>query len=327
MKLNCEQIKNITHGAVAVSAENGVYSFDRFSTEQLGIYEEKYRVYYERAQATTSVIFEFDTDSSHLGFGYSIEKVRDEGVTGFDVFLNGESYAELRHSPEGVKDAQLSLRLPEGCNRVTLFFPSHYKMTVRDVSIDEGAVLLPVSRGKRILFLGDSITQGACSVIPSVTLPSLLARKYPIEVLNQGIGSMHMFSPCIDSGTDFNPDIVIIPLGTNDWNSDPTVEKCMSDCRAYLERARELYPKATRVYVSPLWRSDRDTDTKCCSFDECKAGFMRIAKECGCLTIDGEMLIPHDAELLADVAHPKTEGFFHYAERLDAALRELGIEL
>lgn len=63
MKLNLNQLKEITTGAVHIKEENGMFSFSRFTTEQENLYQGRNQLFYDRTFSTAGVKFSFKTDS------------------------------------------------------------------------------------------------------------------------------------------------------------------------------------------------------------------------------------------------------------------------
>lgn len=52
------------------------------------------------------------------------------------------------------------MELPKGENRVTLIFSNHWRARITDVELSDGAYFRPHEYDFRILFFGDSITEG-----------------------------------------------------------------------------------------------------------------------------------------------------------------------
>ena len=66
MKLNLEQLQQITTGAVKIKEENGLFSFSRFTAEQEKLYQITSQDFYNKAFSTAGVKFSFKTDSKNL---------------------------------------------------------------------------------------------------------------------------------------------------------------------------------------------------------------------------------------------------------------------
>lgn len=122
---------------------------------------------------------------------------------------------------------------------------------------------------KRIACVGDSITAGSDSV-PSIPYPSHLQMKLGnnYKVLNFGISGTTLTakgdkpyrdeSMCV-AAKDFEPEIVIIMLGTNDtksinWSDSPDFKNVFkTDLKGLVTSFRDL-PDTRKVYVClPCW--------------------------------------------------------------------------
>ena len=66
MKLNIEQLKEITLGAIDILEENGVFTFRRFTKAQDELYASGHMSYHNRSKAPAGVKFNFKTDSKNL---------------------------------------------------------------------------------------------------------------------------------------------------------------------------------------------------------------------------------------------------------------------
>ena len=138
-----------------------------------------------------------------------------------------------------------------------------------------------------------------------------------LEIVNKGIGG-EVFKPELAGCREpYNPKIVTVAYGTNDWSkSSPEVFK--RDCREFYKTVSELYPDAKIFGITPPWNKNFDNTSK-------RMTFTQIADEIEILTSDlknvtiirGDNLIPHDEKFFGDLfVHPNNDGFDHYFKNL-----------
>lgn len=227
--------------------------------------------------------------------------------------------------------AEESLRLviplpdhPEGKGHTLRFLHHHCRPLLwHAIEVDAGATVAPLPRPpRRLLCLGDSITQGMTALYPFSTYTTELARLLDAELLNQGVGG-DVFDPAaLDEGIDFTADFITIAYGTNDWNGKRPLETVQATLAAYLEKLKTIWPQARVALLTPLWRTCggelREGRTLC----QFGAGLAAVAQDAGVPVIDGLTLVPNGPLYFADGTHPTDLGFMHYATNLYRALRQ-----
>ena len=171
--------------------------------------------------------------------------------------------------------------------------------------------------GKRILALADSITQGFYCDAPSLTYFNRLVEKLGAKALNQGIGGYY-FSPETVMKTDFEPDLILVALGTNDYfNGDK------NDIPGFFRAVREEYPDIPIVAVSPIVRMD--TEIPALQIEGIQDAIRKeLDPERGDIFINGQNLLPRESDLFEDRLHPNRRGMEMLADRLLDCLREAG---
>jgi lysophospholipase L1-like esterase len=321
MKLTLEQIRSVTHGALSVTEENGIFTFHRFTDYQAKLYEDinDFRV---KVPATSGVRLEFVTDAEKFSFDYNINIASSRRFYFFDVFVDGIMVQHFGH--EGLREAAstVTVKLPEGEHRVAVYLPCLAKATLSNVTLSDGATLKPVEKSRRLLCYGDSITQGYDAKYSSQTYANLLADKLDAEMVDQGIGG-EIFRPAlIDPAMDFAPDIITVAYGTNDWSGQER-ERTVQCANEFYAKLRTTYPKAKIFAITPIWRADDDRITKVGSFKEGVQIVIDAASaQEGIVVVDGAKMIPHLPEVCADkYLHPNDYGFKFYASALYAAIK------
>lgn len=137
-------------------------------------------------------------------------------------------------------------------------------------------------KGRRIIALGDSITEGVGTSAPDRAYPAVLARLTGAEVLNYGVGGTR-YAPVSD---EINPawaedfirrvdrlpewaDLILVFGGTNDFGhgglplgtfADRTPDTFYGACHTLYTRLIRKYPASRIVILTPLHRlSENDT--------------------------------------------------------------------
>lgn len=190
------------------------------------------------------------------------------------------------------------------------------------VDADGAPLPLPAPR-RRLLAIGDSITQGMVCRGPAGTYAALIARALDADLRNHGIGG-HWFDPDLVGDTGpWRPDVVTIAYGTNDWSSGATPAGLRDAAASVLARVRERHPGTPIALITPLWREDggrprgggHDLPTTA-------ATLVDLAGE-GVVVIDGLGLLPHHRRFTGDGLHPDDLGMQVVATQLLPRLRPL----
>lgn len=310
MKLSAEQIARVTFGALASErTEDGLYLF-RFPKQYIEAWSRQAPVLGERAKATAGIRLDFHTDSRYLTLW---------GFRGgrFELYLNGEPYAIL-HS-----DGQMHVTLSDGVEeeadtRVTVYFPAHATGVLGEIELSDGATVVPHVYSQKILFIGDSITQGWAAKHDPLSYAMRLSRALDADCVVQGVGGSYYCRECMGK-MPFDPDTVVVAYGTNDCTKRKSAEELECEVHECLRFLAEVYAGKRIVVISPIWRCD--TARLSVSLEDCRRIIRGEAERSGLHYIDGSTLVVHDLSLFTDGLHPNDEGFAIYAENL---LRYLG---
>ena len=138
-------------------------------------------------------------------------------------------------------------------------------------------------KGKKINFLGDSITEGCGTSGIEFGFPWLLNQRLGLaEARNYGIGGTRIAAQlaCAGSGEDRNycgraleldpdADVVVVFGGTNDYGhgdaplggpEDRTENTFWGACHVLFARLQERFPKAAIVVLTPLHRTNEENE-------------------------------------------------------------------
>lgn len=309
MHLTYDQIKQIAFGALEVTKQEDGYHFSRFTDSQVAIYKALSAHFNLRAGNTAGCRLEFHTDSNGL--------ILEVGTAGaYEVLIDGLQAHYLKYSGK----RRYSIALPEGDTHVTVLLPWDSEGVINMMHIDDGSYLRPHTFDHKILFLGDSITQGFSAKFKSLSYSYLLAQHLHADFLNWAVGGFYFHAPSLED-VGFDPDIVVIAYGTNDYTSFKSPEAQQQACAEYLKKVKALYGDKQVFCISPLWRADGIVRRAAGSFEEVRARVIREIEANGFIHIDGLLLHPHSEEFFADgCLHPNDYGFSVYARNLIRAM-------
>ncbi len=324
MKLTFEDIKSITRGALSVSVRDGFYRFERFSEEQKRVYKDLLERSFLRTGATSSVVLDFRTNSESLAFDYEIDRLNmvAPDYLFFDVW---EDELMTHHIGAYSKErlySSASIKLSPGEKRVRIFLPNLFKMNITPILLDDGASFCPTERKRRALILGDSITQGFEAHFPSLTYANTIIRDFDLDAVNQAIGGEIFRPEVLGAEPIFDADIITVAYGTNDWSSGGLDFGRVTE---YFKKLCELYPRAKKIYISPIWRASADKAADKMSFSDAVSELEACAIESGFAVISGGKILHNLPQMYTDGLHPTDLGFTQYAKLLEKKLVENGV--
>lgn len=324
MKLTLNEIRAVTRGALRVTEEADGIHFYRCTAKQTAAWKPLSATLSDRTLCTTGVRLDFVTSAKTLRFSASHGQK-------YEVWIDGLLRAkyDLKASRETGEFPVVPLvdalgHEQDEC-RVTLWLPSHSVGVLTSVELDDGATVRPYEGyARKFLFIGDSITQGWDAAYDSLSYPHRVATFFDADFVNQGIGGAYYHETCFDSlsGEElpFDPDVVTVAYGTNDFGRFATYEEFRGHARAHLSLIAQEYAGKKVFILTPIWR-DRREGKKMGTFEGACAIVREEAEALGLAVIDGLPLVPANPEFFADgYIHPNLEGFSLYAENLIKAL-------
>ena len=320
MKLNLEQIKEIARGAVRIAEDEKGFHFYRFTEAQTEAYlKTSPNDFYKKSFATAGIRLAMKTDSRVFRFDFKTSYGSSREYAYFDVYVNGAFTKHFGCEGNIMMDGSANIALPAGEKTVEIYFPWSRDAVISNVEIDDGATLSGVTRTKKMLTFGDSITHGYDAINPSLSYASQLARMLDAEQVNKGIGGDIFFPALLDEKEPFEPDYITVAYGTNDWSKCPR-EVFEANCTEFYTRLSALYPNAKIFAITPIWRGD--WNRKVCGFGSPVTGIhpviTEICKDLPNVTvINPYNFVPHRKDFYADAyLHPNDIGFCLYAEGL-----------
>ena len=316
MKLDLEQIKSITFGALAVRKLDDGYLFERSTQKQIEAWYAVKNDVGARAEYSSGVTLDFHTNSSMLRISASRGDV-------YDVYVDGLLRASLNMNNFREHCAKIPLTDPLGKPlaeaRVTVYLPhGDCPSVISAIELDDGSYVKPHAFDKKFLFLGDSISQGYSAEMPSLSYVHSVSRFFNAECLNQCVGGGILKADTLDD-ISFEPDTVFIAFGTNDYNHFSSYDDMRNSAHKYFDEVQKRYQAvASHIFViSPIWRDDLDFDRPMGTFEQAREIIIREANEHGMIHIDGLLLVPPIHSLFDDgYLHPNATGFTIYTREL-----------
>lgn len=258
MKLNPSQLGAIIHNVLSYNFDdNGSLQFHRFTGQQEDTYAAQSQDWAMKTRASASVSFDFITDSDFLTLKFDLYPGSSQKWGSIDLYVDG-----VFHDSRCAEDLSIKLAgfsLPQGEHRVTVYFPWSACTVVNEVHLSDGARVIPVEKKLKMLCLGDSITQGYLSKYASLSYVNQTTRALNAEVVNQGIGGYYFHEATIDESLCvYQPDIITVAYGTNDYSRHETAGEYAQQAEKYIQKLGALFPDAKIVGILPIYRNDKN---------------------------------------------------------------------
>lgn len=333
MKLNFEQIKSVTFGAVSVENTCGIYRFFRFNRAEMDYYAPTN--FMKKSYASAGVTMEFKTDATALSMYGKLKLGSGRTYYAFDVLVDGKLVGDIKNfkSEEMIpnyvdnvyemEEFSGKIELGNGDKNVRIVFPWSVSPELYEIELADATYLTPNKKSKSMIIYGDSITQGYDAESPSRSYASVLANELDANALNKAIGG-EVFKPALSAiKNDISPDYITVAYGTNDWSTREK-EDFMRDSLGFYTNLSKNYPNAKIFAISPIWRADETKTTSVGAFMNAEARIKEIADSLdNVIFISGYDFVPKDTRYYADLRlHPRNIGFDEYAKKLIAKIKE-----
>ncbi|MBR5376379.1 MAG: SGNH/GDSL hydrolase family protein [Lachnospiraceae bacterium] len=314
MILTNERLKEIYFGAYSFEeTSDGYLQAFQYTKEQMDYFRVN-EDWYVRSFASTAKTLEFETEATRISFAYRI--IWEGSQDSFEIASNGQ-VIDIRYVKDLKKEGVLRFELPEGKKSVEVYLPADATVLIRDFAID--AEYEKIRKGPKVLWLGDSITQGYGPLRSYETYVSIANRILKYDILNQGIGGYIYDKNSLVRMEGYDPDKIIVALGTNQFG-----DETMKDVEDYYERLMQIYGEEIPVLcITPLWRGDVEDGlpalTRFCE------GIKEVAgRYANVQIVDGFSLVPHLSEYFLDDLHPNCLGAEVYGRNLADIIKETG---
>ena len=308
------ELQDIYFGAYFFEeTEDGYLQAFQYSKEQMDYFRNgPFDFWYDRCMATTAKTLEMNTDATTISFEYKIIWVGSEDS--FEAAVDGQ-ITEIRYVKDLPREGKLTWKLPEGKKDVILYLPADATVLIRYFEID--GAYTPAKKNEKVLWLGDSITQGYGPLRSAETYVSVTNRLLNYDIINQGIGGYVYDKKSLMKMEGYTPDKIIVALGTNQFGCET-----MKDVEEYYETLTGIYgTKIPILCISPLWRGDLPEQLPV--LERFCENVKKIASQYPNVTVvDGFKLVPHLPEYFLDNLHPNVVGTETYGRNLVEEIRK-----
>ena len=305
------QMNELFHGALRVEKTAEGYAPYRFTPAGITRWGERRSGWLIRSSCTSSVSLAFFTDSDKISLSFSVSNFSRPFV-GFDVYEN-DSYTRHFDFEDNCTGGTLEYVCRNaGEKKIEIFLSCLNQIVISSLHAEN---IRPVPQNPhRLLFLGDSITQGMTAKCPSLIYPTLYARKRGMQAVNLGVGGAKYEDWQLDDFPDYGAEEVFLAYGINDLCSNPDTPHLLSCAESYLQKVAALFPTQPKTVLTPIWNRAIDEDEGFAPrFRTYSDELTAIAKGLGYRVIDGLTVFPNDRRFTFDGTHPTDEGFAYLA--------------
>ena len=321
MKLTNELLKTAIFGVVEFEEEAGALKMHRFTRKQRAYFSETENSINKplKALANSNMVLDFYTDSTKFVFEAIGKPASRQNLCYFDLYINGTMVDNFGYESAEPGTVNYSRELAGGRKRITVYFPCLAAIEIQSVSLDDGASFEPAKRDRKLLFIGDSITQGYIGKYPSLTYSGIVMTGLNAESVNLGIGGNVFDELDLDADFPYTPDTIFVAYGTNDWSKKLDYKE---NARKFLDKLTGMYPEAKVYMVLPIWRAnakERKVEKNLpVDFEQVHIDLAKVAERYENVTpVNGLQLVPHIRETLCpDAVHPNELGFLFYGQEL-----------
>ena len=316
MKLTNEELKKIYRGALYFEETvDGYLKANQYTKPQMDYFEKAFLMWFERCDASSAKTIEFKTAARKVSFEYKIIwKCSEDSI---ELAIDGLA-TEIAYLKDIDMEGSISWDMPEGEKNVTIYLPSDATILIRNFEID--STYESIQKNEKVLWLGDSITQGYGPLRSYQTYVSVANRVLNYDILNQGIGGYVYDKNSLMKMEGYNPDKIIVALGTNQYG-DENGPQVVSE---YYETLIGIYGEDIPILViTPLWRGDNlegvpTLEKFCATIREIVGKYKNIK------VVDGFKMVPHLEEYYLDNLHPNALGTEVYGRNLVEEIRRIG---
>lgn len=328
MKLNPSQLGRIIHNVLSYSFdENDRLQFHRFSQEQREVYALESQDWVIKTLSSASAALDFITDSEFITLKFDLYPGSSQKWGSVDLYVDGVFRANRYADDLSVKLA--GFELPAGQHRVTVYFPWSAQTVVSEVHLSDGASIVPVEKNLKMLCFGDSITQGYTSKFSSLSYVNQVARALDAEVVNQGIGGYYFNEATIDTSIlSYQPDIITVAYGTNDYSRYESAEEYAQASGKYIRKLADLFPDTKILGILPIYRNDQNHQVRklyrSYSLDDARGILKKHYEALPNGYVLEETGIPHIPQVYApDFLHPNEFGFSLMSQGVIRKIQEI----
>jgi len=315
MILTNEELKNIYFGAYEFEeTTDGYLQAFQYSKEQVEYFKGAFEMWYERCTASSAKTLEFTTSATKISFDYKF--IWKCSLDSFELMVDG-LITDIAYVKDIAEEGTIIWNLPEGEKDVVIYLPSDATVLVRNFTID--ADVKRAVKNEKVLWLGDSITQGYGPLRSAHTYVSVANRMLNYDILNQGIGGYIYDKNSLMKMDGYTPDKIIVALGTNQYG-----DETMTAVEEYYERLIGIYGNEIPILcITPLWRGDSPEGIPTL-MAYCEKIKKIVSQYKNIRVIEGMKLVPHLPEYFLDNLHPNCLGCEWYGRNLVKEIQKMG---
>jgi lysophospholipase L1-like esterase len=313
MKLSSNQLKSIYFGAYSIIETNdGYLKSCQYTPEQMQYFKNLDDFWFERSDASNGKTLEFTTKATQFSFEYKISWIGSEDSI---ELLIDDLIMKVFYVKDLDKEGTLTFIMPDYNKKVVINLPTDATILLRNAQAN--GEVIPVLKKYKVLWMGDSITQGYGSFRSAHTYVNVLNRYCDYDIINQGLGGYVYDSKVLIPMKGYSPDKIVVALGANQYETDDFTE-----IEAYYHTLQQLYQNTPVLCLTPIYRGDSPNAlTKLVNFSE------KLKKICSkypnIKIVDGLKLVPHTSEYFIDEVHPNELGAEIYGRNLVKAIQDL----
>ena len=314
-----EELKKYYHGVYRFDETIDGYIYGIQYTKEQSEYLKFNDFFYVRSYYSNAQTIEFTTTATEISFECKFERCENETI---ELAIDDVIY-ESKTAKEISKSGTVSFKLCKGNKNVVIYLTADDITYIKNFSINGD--VQPIVKNAKVLWMGDSITQGYGPFSSAGTYVSVANRILKYEVLNQGIGGYYFDKNVLIKMPGYTPDKIIIAHGTNQFMMDNRE----SEVEFYFERLAKIYPNISTLVITPVWRGIIDDNS---NLDKTRKliGFSKKIKEVAekynnIKVIDGFKVLHHDKRyFMTDWIHPNSLGCEVYGHNLADEIKKIG---
>ena len=289
---------------------------------------------WQRMLLATGVRVAFSTDTPRLAVRLEYLTI-NRTPSAFDVYLDGEYCSSFGGERLGACQAVVYEGLP-GERQVEIFMPPYCEVRFAGIGVAENASVQPPTGADRprLVFYGDSITQGADTQRAGLTYPARVARALGTDFVNLATsGTAHGEPAMAEIIASLPSDAIVLAFGVNTFSlgcQGPRGFESTYD--RFLGIIRATRPNTPLVLVTPLFAATEFVGPN--ALGAYLEEYRRVIRQVvyrrqsfgdgNLVLVEGYAIVgPGDDERLSDHVHPNDEGFAAFAGRLTPPLRRI----
>lgn len=314
MKLSTKQLKEIYYGAYSFyEAPDGYLQSFHYNQQQMAYLEAVTEFWIDRSCASNGKTLEFITSATQFSFDYKIAWIGSEDT--IELAIDG-LITKIIYIKDLQEEGRLFFDMPKNEKNVTLTLSTDAIILIRNLEINAEYII--AHKKEKVLWMGDSITQGYGSFRSAHTYVSVANRYLNYDLINQGLGGFTYDKNILLNMEGYVPEKIIISLGSNQYQTES-----MKDIEEYYERLSKIYHDIPVLCITPIWRGDSLE-----KIHVLKEFGQKVKNICGqypnITVIDGFKLVPHASEYFIDEVHPNALGMEMYGRNLVLEIMRVG---